>query len=66
VSVLGGRRLGEERAREEVMRGRRARGHDVVVAPPWTLGRVCTVKREDDQMSRPANPRGIQGYAVAR
>ena len=60
------RLLVEERAGEEVVRGLDARGHDVTVTPPWSLGRVCAVKREDGQIVAAANPRGMQGYAVAR
>jgi gamma-glutamyltranspeptidase / glutathione hydrolase len=56
----------EERAGDDVVRGLSARGHDVTVAPPWSLGRVCAVKREDGQLVAAANPRGMQGYAVAR
>jgi gamma-glutamyltranspeptidase/glutathione hydrolase len=60
------RLLVEERAGEEVVRGLEARGHDVTVTPPWSLGRVSGVKREDGQLVAAANPRGMQGYAVAR
>jgi gamma-glutamyltranspeptidase/glutathione hydrolase len=44
----------------------RARGHDVVVTPPWSLGRVSAVEREGGQLVAAANPRGMQGYAIAR
>jgi gamma-glutamyltranspeptidase/glutathione hydrolase len=60
------RLLVEERVGEEVVSCLRARGHDIVVAPPWSLGRVSGVKREDGQIVAAANPRGMQGYAVAR
>ena len=60
------RLLVEERAGDEVVRGLEARGHDVTVTPPWSLGRVSAVKREDGQIVAAANPRGMQGYAVAR
>jgi gamma-glutamyltranspeptidase/glutathione hydrolase len=60
------RLLVEERAGEDVVAGLRARGHDVTVTPPWSLGRVSAVKREDGQIVAAANPRGMQGYAVAR
>jgi gamma-glutamyltranspeptidase/glutathione hydrolase len=56
----------EERAGDDVVHGLRERGHDVTVAPAWSLGRVCAVKRDDDQLVAAANPRGMQGYAVAR
>jgi gamma-glutamyltranspeptidase/glutathione hydrolase len=56
----------EERAGDDVIRGLRRRGHDVTVTPPWSLGRVCAVKREDGRLLAAANPRGMQGYAIAR
>ena len=56
----------EERVGADVMRGLGARGHDVTVTPPWSLGRVCAVKRENGQLVAAANPRGMQGYAIAR
>ncbi|HUF01410.1 MAG TPA: gamma-glutamyltransferase family protein [Gaiellaceae bacterium] len=43
------------------------RGHDVTVAPAWSLGRVSAVAREPDGLLKAAaNPRGMQGYAVGR
>src|SRR2546426_1028986 len=57
----------EERAGAETVAGLRARGHDVEVSPPWSLGRVSAVAREaDGQLKAGANPRGMQGYAVGR
>ncbi len=45
----------------------RARGHDVVVEDPWSLGRLSAVRRDRDGLLRAAaNPRGMQGYAVGR
>ena len=69
--VLSARLQAEPAARGGALRrggraGSRARGHDVVVTPPWSLGRVTAVKREDGQLVAAANPRGMQGYAVAR
>jgi gamma-glutamyltranspeptidase/glutathione hydrolase len=58
--------LVEERFGDEVARELRARGHDVTVTPPWSLGRVSAVAREDGQLRAAANARGMQGYAVAR
>ena len=58
--------LVEERFGDETVEELRTRGHDVTVTPPWSLGRVCAVKREDGQLVAAANPRGMQGYAVAR
>jgi gamma-glutamyltranspeptidase / glutathione hydrolase len=36
------------------------------VLPPWSLGRVSAVSREDGQIRAGANARAMQGYAVAR
>jgi gamma-glutamyltranspeptidase/glutathione hydrolase len=56
----------ESRFGDEVISDLRRRGHDLTVTGPWELGRVCAVKREGDQLVAAANPRGMQGYAVAR
>ena len=57
----------EERVGEETVDGLRARGHDVEVSAPWSLGRVSAVGRDEDgQLKAGANPRGMQGYAVGR
>ena len=57
----------EDRAGAETMDGLRARGHDVEVSGPWSLGRVSAVSRDADGVLRAgANPRGMQGYAVGR
>ena len=57
----------EERAGAETVDGLRARGHDVEVSPPWSLGRVSAVGRErDGRLKGAANPRSMQGYAVGR
>ena len=60
------RLLVEKRFGEGVVAGLRRRGHDVVVTPPWSLGRVSAVKREEGQVVAAPNARGMQGYAVAR
>ncbi len=53
--------------RSEAIDELRRRGHDVVVRPPWSLGRVSAVAREPDGLLKAgANPRGMQGYAVGR
>jgi gamma-glutamyltranspeptidase / glutathione hydrolase len=48
----------------------RARGHDVVVADGWSLGRLCAAGRTqvggDVSLSAAADPRSRQGYAVGR
>jgi len=58
----------ESRLGDEVVADLRARGHDVTVSDPWSLGRMCAVGRdpESGQLSAGANPRGMQGYAVGR
>ena len=57
----------EDRAGDETIAGLRARGHDVEVSAPWSLGRVSAVGREDDgRVKAGANPRGMQGYAAGR
>jgi gamma-glutamyltranspeptidase/glutathione hydrolase len=56
----------EGRFGDSVARALRARGHDVEVTAPWTLGRVSAVARADGLLKSAANPRGMQGYAVGR
>ncbi len=56
----------ESRFGSEAIAELRRRGHDVSVTGPWELGRVSAVAREGDQLIAAANPRGMQGYAVAR
>ncbi|MGZ4291773.1 MAG: gamma-glutamyltransferase family protein, partial [Gaiellaceae bacterium] len=56
----------ESRFGDDVIADLRRRGHEVTVAPEWSLGRVCGVKLEGGQIVAAANPRGMQGYAVCR
>ena len=56
----------EGRFGRDVVHDLRTRGHDVVVQPDWSLGRVTAVQRENGQLRAAANPRGMQGYAVGR
>jgi gamma-glutamyltranspeptidase/glutathione hydrolase len=56
----------ESRMSESVIKELRARGHDVTVQPPWSLGRVSAVARRGGILYAAANPRGMQGYAVGR
>ena len=57
----------ESRFGEETIADLRRRGHDVTVAPPWSLGRVSAVAREaGGELRAAANARAMQGYAVAR
>jgi gamma-glutamyltranspeptidase / glutathione hydrolase len=51
------------RVRDELVR----RGHVVTESDPWSLGRLCAVRKEPDGvLAAAANPRGMQGYAVGR
>jgi len=56
----------ESRFGDDTIADLRRRGHQVEVQPPWSLGRVSAVAREGDQLRAGANPRLMQGYAVAR
>jgi gamma-glutamyltranspeptidase/glutathione hydrolase len=56
----------EERAGAAVLDELRRRGHQVTVRPPWSLGRVSAVARDQGMLYAAANPRGMQGYAVGR
>jgi gamma-glutamyltranspeptidase / glutathione hydrolase len=56
----------ESRLGDDAIADLRRRGHEVEVLPPWSLGRVSGVSREGDQLRAGANPRLMQGYAVAR
>jgi gamma-glutamyltranspeptidase/glutathione hydrolase len=55
-------RVGKD-VRDELVR----RGHVVTESDPWSLGRLCAVRKEaDGVLAAAANPRGMQGYAVGR
>ena len=56
----------EDRLGQNAIAGLRARGHDVTVSGPWTLGRLSAVSAGPDGLRAAANPRGMQGYAVGR
>ena len=56
----------ESRTSEAVIEDLRGRGHDVTVAPPWSLGRISAVARDGGFLCAAANPRGMQGYAAGR
>jgi len=58
----------EPRVEAEILGELRRRGHDVVEADPWSLGRLCAVGRNSSSgvLSAGANPRGGQGYAAGR
>jgi gamma-glutamyltranspeptidase/glutathione hydrolase len=44
----------------------RRRGHEVVLAEPWSLGRVCMIARRGGMIEAAASPRMVQAYAIAR
>jgi gamma-glutamyltranspeptidase/glutathione hydrolase len=58
----------EDRLGADVIADLRRRGHRVVEAGPWALGRMCAVSRDPATglVKAGANPRGMQGYAVGR
>ncbi|RJQ74956.1 gamma-glutamyltransferase family protein [Pseudonocardiaceae bacterium YIM PH 21723] len=58
----------ESRHGEEVLGELRERGHTVVDAGPWALGRLSAVSRDPETgwLRGAANPRGSQGYAAGR
>jgi gamma-glutamyltranspeptidase / glutathione hydrolase len=56
----------ESRVGEDVIAGLRARGHEVDVRPPWSLGRISAVASSRGFLYAAANPRGMQGYAAGR
>ncbi|TMC83460.1 MAG: gamma-glutamyltransferase family protein [Chloroflexi bacterium] len=61
-------RLHSEPMPSGVLEDLRRRGHEVVEAEPWSLGRTCAVGIESQTglLSAAANPRGGQAYAVGR
>ncbi|MHB8587475.1 MAG: gamma-glutamyltransferase family protein [Candidatus Dormibacteraceae bacterium] len=58
----------ETRVERKVLSELRSRGHEVVEAGPWSLGRLCAVGRDPQTglLSAAANPRGGHGYATGR
>jgi gamma-glutamyltranspeptidase/glutathione hydrolase len=56
----------EGRVSPEVVADLRRRGHDMVIQPGWSLGRVSAVARSGGVLYAAANPRGMQGYAAGR
>jgi gamma-glutamyltranspeptidase/glutathione hydrolase len=63
-----GRLVVEARHDPEVVEELRARGHQVELAEPWSLGRTCAAGRDPATgfLVAAANPRGRQAYAVGR
>ncbi len=58
----------ESRFDAAALRELRDRGHEIVDAGAWSLGRLCAVGRDPEtgMLSAAANPRGGQGYAAGR
>jgi gamma-glutamyltranspeptidase/glutathione hydrolase len=58
----------ESRLGDDVVADLRARGHDVTVSGPWTLGRLSAVSRDPETgiLRAGANARGMSGYAAGR
>jgi gamma-glutamyltranspeptidase/glutathione hydrolase len=58
----------EDRVGEDVRAALRSYGHEVRLADPWSLGRLCAVTRDPATgvLAAGANPRGMQGYACGR
>jgi gamma-glutamyltranspeptidase/glutathione hydrolase len=56
----------EASAGQDVIGALRARGHEVNVTPPWSLGRISAAARAGGFLYAAANPRGMQGYAAGR
>ncbi|MEX6505193.1 gamma-glutamyltransferase family protein [Jiella sp. M17.18] len=62
-----GHLIAEESFGKAVLDDLRARGHDLEVAPEWTVGRLVAVAREKDGLLKAAaTPRLMQAYAIAR
>ncbi|HEX7351310.1 gamma-glutamyltransferase family protein [Brachybacterium sp.] len=63
-----GRAVVEDRLGDAVIAGLEARGHEVVRAGDWALGRLSCVMRDPGTgiLRAAANSRGAQGYAAGR
>jgi gamma-glutamyltranspeptidase/glutathione hydrolase len=63
-----GELVAEDRLGTGVLALLEARGHRVLRAGDWTLGRLSAVARDPDTglLSAAATSRGAQGYAVGR
>jgi gamma-glutamyltranspeptidase/glutathione hydrolase len=68
--AVPGRVVMEDRWPASCVAQLRRRGHDVVLVPGWSLGRLSAVARERTRdgvwLRAAANPRGAQGYACGR
>jgi gamma-glutamyltranspeptidase/glutathione hydrolase len=44
----------------------RRRGHEIIIGPDWSEGRLTAVSRLGERRRAAANPRGMQAYAAGR
>lgn len=59
--------LVERSVGSSVIDGLTARGHRLTVTDPWSVGRLCAVKRDEDgTIAAAATPRLMQAYAIGR
>lgn len=58
--------VAESRLGEETLAALQERGHALVDAGEWALGRMSAVSWDGEFVRGAANPRGMQGYAVGR
>ena len=66
-STQPGHLMAEPAFGEAVLADLRARGHDLHVAEPWTVGRLTAASRDSNGLLRAAaTPRLMQAYAVGR
>ncbi|MSP50467.1 MAG: gamma-glutamyltransferase family protein [Alphaproteobacteria bacterium] len=56
----------EGRFGEAVAKDLKRRGHDVVVVDDWSEGNLSAITRDGEMLRAGANPRYMEGYAVAR
>ena len=56
----------EARVGAQAIADLRGRGHEVTVAPAWSLGRISAVTRDRGFLRAGANARAMQGYAAGR
>jgi len=56
----------ESRFGEAVIQDLQRRGHDVAVVDAWSEGNLSAITREGEYLRAAANPRYMEGYAIAR
>ena len=66
-ATIPGHLMIEPSAVEATIAALRAKGHNVEVAEPWTVGRLTAAMREENGLLRAAaTPRLMQAYAIGR